>query len=58
MTEPWVSVEAVAVHLGVGKGSVNRGIDAKCMPAHKIGKVWKFKVSKVDERPTKVGPRT
>jgi excisionase family DNA binding protein len=49
MAEPWVSVEAVAAHLGVAKDSVYRWIDAKRMPAHKIGKLWKFKLSRVDE---------
>ena len=49
MTEPWVSVEDVAAHLGVAKDSVYRWIDAKHMPAHKIGKLWKFKLSEIDE---------
>jgi excisionase family DNA binding protein len=48
-TEPWVSVEDVAAHLGVAKDSVYRWIEAKRMPAHKIGKLWKFKLSEVDE---------
>ncbi len=49
LTEPWVSVEDVAAHLGVAKDSVYRWIEAKHMPAHKIGKLWKFKLSEVDE---------
>ena len=49
VTEPWASVEDVAVHLGVAKESVYRWIDAKGMPAHKIGKLWKFKLSEVDD---------
>lgn len=49
MTEPWVSVDDVATHLGVVKDSVYRWIDSKRMPAHKIGKLWKFKLSEVDE---------
>jgi excisionase family DNA binding protein len=48
MAEPWVSVEDVAAHLGVAKDSVYRWIDAKGLPAHKIGKLWKFKLSEVD----------
>lgn len=47
--EPWVSVESVAQHLGVAKDSVYRWIDARGLPAHKIGRLWKFKLSKVDE---------
>jgi len=48
-TEPWVSVEAVAAHVGVAKDSVYRWIDARGLPAHRVGKLWKFKLSEVDE---------
>ncbi len=48
MPEPWVSVQAVATHLGVAKDSVYRWIDNKGLPAHKIGRLWKFKLSEVD----------
>ncbi|WP_441288587.1 helix-turn-helix domain-containing protein [Sorangium sp. KYC3313] len=47
--EPWVSVEEVALHLGVARDSVYRWIDAKGLPAHRIGKLWKFKLSEVDD---------
>lgn len=47
--EPWVSVESVAKHLGVAKDSVYRWIDGRSLPAHKIGRLWKFKLSEVDE---------
>ena len=49
MTEPWVSVEEVAKHLGVAKDSVYRWIEARGLPAHKIGRLWKFKLSEIDE---------
>ena len=49
MTEPWASVDDVAAHLGVAKDSVYRWIEGKGLPAHKIGKLWKFKLSEVDE---------
>ena len=48
-TEPWVSVEDVAKHLGVAKDSVYRWIETRSLPAHKIGRLWKFKLSQVDE---------
>ena len=48
-TERWVSVDDVAAHLGVAKDSVYRWIDSKRLPAHKIGKLWKFKLTEVDE---------
>lgn len=48
-TEPWASVEDVAKHLGVAKDSVYRWIEARKLPAHRIGRLWKFKLSEVDE---------
>lgn len=47
-TEPWVSVDDLAQHLGVTKDSVYRWIDRKGLPARKVGKLWKFKLSEVD----------
>lgn len=46
--EPWVSVDVVAAHIGVTKDSVYRWIASKGLPAHRIGKLWKFKLSEVD----------
>jgi excisionase family DNA binding protein len=48
-TEPWVTVEDVAAHLGVAKDSVYRWIEVRRMPAHDIGKLWRFKLSEVEE---------
>ena len=47
--EPWASVEDVAKHLWVAKDSVYRWIETQGLPAHKIGRLWKFKLSEVDE---------
>jgi excisionase family DNA binding protein len=49
MTEPWTSVDDVARHLGVAKDSVYRWIDRRGLPAHRIGRLWKFKISEVDD---------
>lgn len=49
MTEPWTSVDDIARHLGVAKDSIYRWIDRRRLPAHKIGRLWKFKISEVDE---------
>ena len=48
MTEPWSSVDEVAKHLGVAQDSIYRWIEARNLPAHKIGRLWKFKLSEVD----------
>lgn len=49
MSEPWVSVDDVARHLGVGKDSIYRWVDTKNLPAHRIGRLWKFRLSEVDD---------
>jgi excisionase family DNA binding protein len=48
MAEPWVSVDDVAAHLGVRKDSIYRWIESRGLPARKIGKLWKTKLSEVD----------
>jgi excisionase family DNA binding protein len=48
-SEPWVSVDEVAAHIGVAKDSVYRWIEGKGLPAHRIGKLWKFRLSEVDD---------
>ena len=47
--EPWVSLDEIALHLGVSKDTIYRWIDGREMPAHKVGRLWKFKVSHVDK---------
>jgi len=46
--EPWMSLEEIAKHLGVSQDTVHRWIRLRGMPAHKVGRLWKFKVSQVD----------
>lgn len=48
ITEPWVTAEQVALHLGVAKDTVYRWRERRGMPAHRIGRLWKFKLSEVD----------
>ena len=47
--EPWVSVDDVARHLGIAKDTVYRWIESKSLPAHRVGRLWKFKVTEVDD---------
>ena len=47
--EPWVTAIDVARHLGVVKDTVYRWRERKGLPAHKIGRLWKFQLSEVDE---------
>ena len=47
--EPWVSLDEIAQHLSVSRDTVYRWIDDRSLPAHKVGRLWKFKVSEVDD---------
>ena len=47
-SERWLSVEEIARHLGVSKESIYRWLERAKIPAHRVGKLWKFKVSEVD----------
>ena len=49
MSEPWLSADDIAAHLGVTKDTVYVWIAEKAMPAHKVGRLWKFQASEVDE---------
>lgn len=49
MAEPWLSADDIANHLGITKDTVYAWIAEKGMPAHKIGRLWKFQVSEIDE---------
>jgi excisionase family DNA binding protein len=47
--EPWFSVEEIARHLGVSKETIYRWLEREIVPAHRMGKLWKFKPSEVDQ---------
>ena len=44
----WVSVVEVAQHLGVARDTVYPWTDTKGMPAHRVGRFWKFQLPEVD----------
>ncbi len=45
----WVNVEEIAAYLGVSKETIYRRLESRSIPSHRIGKLWKFKPSEVDE---------
>lgn len=49
MSEPWLSADDIAEHLGVTKDTIYAWISGKGMPAHKVGRLWKFQASEVDD---------
>ncbi|WP_321496002.1 helix-turn-helix domain-containing protein [uncultured Desulfobacter sp.] len=48
MKDRWLSVDEMAEYLGVRRDTIYRRINDKHMPAHKIGRLWKFKKDEVD----------
>jgi len=48
MDDRWLSVDEIAAYLGVKRDTVYKWIDRKGMPAHKAGRLWKFKKGEVD----------
>lgn len=48
-TERWLSVEEIAAHLGLSKETIYRWLDKEKVPAHRVGRLWKFKASEVDQ---------
>lgn len=46
--EPWVALKEVAQHLQVSDETIHRWITGRGMPAHRAGRVWRFKLSEVD----------
>ncbi len=50
VTEKWISIEEASEHLGVKPATIRDWIrKSKGVPAHKVGKQWKFKYSEIDE---------
>lgn len=48
MADRWMSVEEIAAYLGVSKDTIYGWITKREMPAHKVGRLWKFKSDEVD----------
>ena len=49
MEDRWLNVDQIAEYLGVSRDTVYSWISARAMPAHKVGRLWKFKREEVDE---------
>lgn len=49
VVEKWVTLKEVQEHLGVGRETILQWISKRNMPAYKVGRLWKFKLSEVDE---------
>lgn len=47
--EKWVSMDFITDYLDISRETILKWISQREMPAHKVGRQWKFKVSEVDE---------
>lgn len=46
----WIGIEEAANYLGVNKDTIRNWIKKDTgIPAHRIGKLWKFKKSELDD---------
>ena len=46
--ENWVSMKDITKYLDVSRETVLQWINTRNMPASKVGRLWKFKLSEVD----------
>jgi len=49
MEDRWFSVDEIAAYLGIKRDTVYRWIDRYNMPAHRTGRLWKFRKEEVDD---------
>ncbi len=49
MEDRWLSVDEIATYIGIKRDTVYKWIGDKKMPAHRMGRLWKFKRDEVDE---------
>ena len=47
--EKWSTLKEVQEYLGVERETILQCIAKRKMPAYKVGRLWKFKLSEVDE---------
>ena len=45
----WIGIDVAAEYLDVNKDTIRNWIKKTDIPAHKIGRLWKFKKSELDE---------
>lgn len=44
----WFSMTEICEHLGISRDTAIKWISKKSLPAHKLGRLWKFKIIEVD----------
>ncbi len=47
MEDRWISVDNIAEYLGIKRDTAYKWVSEKYMPAHKVGRLWKFRREEV-----------
>lgn len=47
-TERWLSLEEISKHVGCSKDTIRAWIKKGVIPYHKVGRLYKFRISEVD----------
>lgn len=48
MDDRWLSVDEIVEYLGVSRDTIYAWIADRSLPAHRVGRLWKFKKDAVD----------
>lgn len=51
----WVSINEICKHLSISRDTVIKWISNEDLPAHKIGRLWRFQIQEVDDWVRKKG---
>ncbi|MDL2205826.1 helix-turn-helix domain-containing protein [Eubacteriales bacterium OttesenSCG-928-N13] len=46
--ERWLSLEEISKHVGCSKDTIRSWVKKNAIPFHKVGRLYKFRVSEVD----------
>jgi len=49
MNDRWQSVDEIATYLGIQPDTLYKWVNRKNIPAHRVGKLLKFKIQEIDE---------
>ena len=49
LPDKWVNIEDIAVYLGITEDTARTWVREGKLPAYKVGKRYKFKLSEIDE---------
>jgi len=49
MNDRWLSVDDIAAYLGIKRETLYKWLAEKDIPAHKVGRLWKFRIKEIDQ---------